>query len=158
MVSPMLLSSRNRHRPAFNIDGHVGLKAPNIDDDVALVQLAYHFRAKSGLGTPEEQRAALRIRPGDICSGNEDDPLVIAIRAHQKARGGTQDGRVSPVQGGGLYVDAGGSHTYMLTALVNNIADGCPEIYPRLDKLGELCPSALAEAVIDACVIPPKVG
>jgi hypothetical protein len=157
MVKVILLASASGKKRFFwNLDANVGVRSVNTDEDVALVQLGYFFMAQNGQGGPAEREIFSQITPGEAYGGREDEPLTKAIRAHQRTRGGTQDGHVSVITTKtGLYVDATGQHTYMLIPLVNNISDGDPDVFPRIDKLGDLCPAVLRTAVVRECLPPP---
>ena len=155
MVSAILVSrAAGRQTFFWNIDANVGLASPNKVDDVQLVQLGYFVWSKNDPGlTPDKKAAFAAVKVGVPCSGDEDDTLVQAIRAHQKDRGGTQDGHVSTIQASnGLYHDSGGErHGFMLIAIVNRIFDALPKDFPRIDKHPS-CPPALKDAVLKVCV------
>jgi hypothetical protein len=148
MVSAILVK-----RPAgtlffWNIDANVGLRSPNNTDDVQLAQLGYSIMATSPKVPPELKSAAAAVKLGVPCTGLEDDPLVRAIRAHEKTHGGTQDGYVSVIRtNNGVYHDSGGAHAFLLTAIVNNIFDAMPGDFPRIDKHPS-CPAALKASVL----------
>lgn len=151
MVQFVILKSTIVTRLYLNLTAHVGPGRANNDDDVQLVQLGYF----SMLQNPDTELAAeereiyLQITPGDAYKGGLNEPLTKAIKIHQSRRGGTQDGVVSPIKStDGFYPDSsGGAKTYMLAALVNNIFDVHPGIYPRLDLSGN-CPPALKASII----------
>ena len=132
----------------WNIDGNVGVGSPNRPDDVQLVQFGYSFMAKA-TGTPAALKAALsQVVVGNACSGREDDPLVRAIRAHEAAHGGKQDGRVSVITvNSGVYHDSGSQHSFLLLSIVNNLFDAMPNDFPRIDK-HPACPGVLRAAVV----------
>lgn len=135
----------------WNIDTKVGLRSPNQPLDVQLVQFGYFAVLRSpvnqGRLSPEETDAFSKIALGTPCSGQEDDPLVRAIRAHEASRGGTQDGVVSPLsQGHVIYSDAQGQHALILVALNNSMKDILGDQYPRIDKHDQ-CPADLKALV-----------
>lgn len=127
----------------WNIDSHVGPGCPNKADDVQLVQYGYYCMARNPAGaslTPAEKAAYLAVVPGAGYSGAWNDPLTVAIKTHQAHRGGTQDGKVSPVpaNSSGSY----GPTTWMIVPLVNNIKDVNRQVWPNIHK-GQNCPNAL---------------
>ncbi|MBR0800719.1 hypothetical protein JQ615_35695 [Bradyrhizobium jicamae] len=152
MVSGILVQKPGFRKFFWNIDAEVGLNSPNRTDDVQLVQLGYAFMAMAPT-TPNEIRATFAaVQVGAFCTGRDDDPLVQAIFAHESSRGGTVDGHVSVIgTSNGIYMDSSGPHTYMLTALVNNIQDGMPNDFPRLDK-HPACPPDLKAAVLKVLI------
>ncbi|MDR6873384.1 hypothetical protein J2Y55_004408 [Bosea sp. BE125] len=136
--------------PIWNISANVGLASPNQADDVQLVQFGYYatlINPNTKL-TAEQQDLYSKIVLGQPCNGTASDPLVAAIRAHQKVRGGPQDGHVSPIKGGTSY--DGGKHTFMMLALNNNMSDVAPDVFPRIDKHPK-CPPLVAAFVKRAC-------
>jgi hypothetical protein len=159
VVKTLLLTSPGK-RPKYgwNIDANVGLNSVNADEDVALVQLGYNMMFQHGVGSPEEQQIYSRVPLNSFCDGTPSDPLVQAILAHQRSRGGTQDGHVSMVStDNGVYTSGSGSqHVFMLIAIVNNIHDEIPDDWPRIDKLGDRCPVPLRTAIARECAIPAR--
>jgi hypothetical protein len=135
MVSPLILTEPGKGpRFLFNIGGNVGPGCPNEQSDVQFVQLGYYAMVRdpknSSLLTAEERTALGKIVPGAAYSGAPQDPLTLAIKAHERSRGGTQDGHVSVVRSGGTY----GKHTYIVVALNLSLVDTLKGDYPRLDK------------------------
>ncbi|MBI3410423.1 MAG: hypothetical protein HY040_18955 [Planctomycetes bacterium] len=132
---------------SWNIDASVGTKSPNRKVDVELVQFGYFALSRNTKSNPTVKEFAKDVNPGDPYSGADNDPLTLAILEHQKQRGGTQDGHVSPVTGStGTYSTFDGPHTFQLLVLVNNMRDLLGSDFPRIDK-HERCPQALREAV-----------
>ena len=152
MVSPVILKSKNSSRLLLTVDADVGLHSPNRQADVELVQFGYVFRLKDPTTrkSADEIAAAKLIRPGSPCTGRADDPLVRAIVAHQKGRGGTQDGHVSPFsETHTQYSAADGPHLQMGIALSNCIRDNF-DLYPRLDlSTDPACPPSLKSVMLD---------
>jgi hypothetical protein len=113
-----------------------------------LVQFGYFFLGRNpaktaGKYTPQEMAAIKSIVPGETYSGAYTDKLSVAIRAQQRVRGGTQDGRVSPVQSSaGVYAEG---LTWMIIALCNHIKDLNLQQWPVLHRMTG-CPSQLAAA------------
>lgn len=152
MVCPFILPKPGNPSFAWNLDANVGLNAPNREDDVQFVQLAYHAMLRNPNLTlsPEQKAVYGRIRPGDRCSGREDDPLVIAIRTHEKAHGGTQDGHVSKLSSSAIYADANGRYTGLMVSLNNNLYLQIERgRWPRIET-HPACPPALRTAVTRA--------
>lgn len=130
----------------WNVESHVGPGCPNKSDDVQLVQFGYycvaHLPSPPPNCTPADMAIFKAVVPGAPYSGSPSDPLTLAIKTHQRQRGGTQDGRVSPCTGAsGSY----GETTWMILALVGRMMDLYSQVYPRLDKCPG-CPAALAAA------------
>jgi hypothetical protein len=128
---------------AWSVSSHVGPNCPNMPEDVQLVQFGYYCAARTPTGTakftPEERAILNSVVPGAPYTGGPTDPLTLAIKAHQRIHGGTQDGRISPLAGqSGWY----GGGTYLMIALTGRMMEFRPEIYPRLDKYPS-CPPAL---------------
>jgi hypothetical protein len=153
MVKPVVLRKNGVPSIIWNIEANVGLNSPNRQDDVELVQLGYVAMLSNPKtsNTPEEREAYGRIRPGSPCTGRADDPLVTAIKVHQRVRGGSQDGHVSPFveTASGTY---DGVHAFMIIPLLNNLSDVLPGIFPRLDRHAS-CPSTLRTRVAKACTL-----
>lgn len=152
MVSAFLLKRPQGLRFFFNIDAHVGPGQPNKEADVQLVQFAYFAKSQTGNDPLLEKQVYAKVVPGAAYRGEVNDPLSNAIRLHQRMRGGTQDTRVSPITGNGIYLGSDGGHVFMLVALVNNIFDLIKGDYPRIDKHGK-CPPALKAAVSAASTL-----
>ncbi len=131
----------------WNVDSHVGPFCPNKIEDVQLVQLGYACKAASTKDTspPAAKAIFAAVVPGALYTGAANDPLSIAIRTHQKLKGGTQDGRVSPVQNSTGSYD--GENLWMIQGLDNCMLDVLKSAWPRLDKHPK-CPGALRAVVL----------
>ena len=135
----------------YNIDAKVGVRAPNRELDVQLVQFGYFAMLRSpknanALSTAERDTFS-KIVLGTACNGTENDPLVRAIRAHEASRGGTQDGLVSELKPGHIgYTDTKGPHSLVLVPLNNSMRDVMGGRYPRID-LHDACPAKLKNFV-----------
>jgi hypothetical protein len=129
----------------WNVDAHVGQGCPNKVDDVQLVQLGYFCLAKDQAAgvSPQDRITLSKVVPGAAYNGSASDPLTVAIKLHQKLRGGVQDGKVSPVQ-------PSISYNWMLITLDASMQRTLGQYWPRLD-LHPNCPAALRAAVI-ACM------
>ncbi|MEO2091651.1 MAG: hypothetical protein ABGY75_19520 [Gemmataceae bacterium] len=140
----------------FNLSANVGVNSPNKKDDVELVQFAYFAMSKVPGTSPALRPVFAAVKPGAAYSGAANDPLTQAIIAHQRDRGGTQDGHVSVINNPAVqYSAADGPHVFMLVRLVNNIFDFMPDDYPRLDKHPS-CPAELKRAV--RAILLPNPG
>ena len=135
-----------RDRFYWNVERHVGVGGANKVDDVQLVQMGYFCMAalKSSEVPADMLAAAAKIQPGESYGGGPGENLSVAIRLHQKLRGGAQDGVISPATNTqGTYAP----HLFwMIISLDHNIADIVKENWPHLDQHPK-CPAALAEAV-----------
>lgn len=130
----------------WNIERHVGVGAPNDPADVQLVQFGYLMMGRNPrlVKTPEEMALFNAVKVGAPCTGREDDPLVKLIRHAQKRRGGTQDGKVSPIKTASGDYDS--THSYILTNLNAHSQSMMPKIYPRIDQHPE-CPFLLKNLI-----------
>jgi len=130
----------------WNVDRQVGVGGANKVEDVQLVQLGYFCMAalKSAQVPAEMIAAAAKVQPGESYGGGPNESLSVAIRLHQKLRGGVQDGVVSSASNTqGQYAP----HLFwMIISLDQNIADVLGENWPHLDKHPK-CPAALSAAV-----------
>lgn len=146
MVSAVVLHENNYQRFSFNLDANVGVNSPNRPDDVQLVQFAYFAKSQAPSTSAALRAICSKVVPGAPYTGALDDPLTLAIKAHQADRGGVQDGHVSKVPPGAALSYDGGKHSYMILALVNNILDITKNDFPRIDKHPN-CPPVLKERV-----------
>lgn len=131
----------------WNVHARVGPRCPNRVDDVQLVQFGYHCMARDSSSLtglkPEEIAILSTIVPGASYSGSPQDPLTLAIKAHQRLRGGAQDGNVSPIKNNeGVY----GSHAWMIISLCISMMNVYPAFYPLVHKAPK-CPAAFAAVV-----------
>ena len=148
-MEPVIFSNEKRLKRFFwNLSANVGGRSPNQREDVQFVQFGYFAFANNAKFPPPPALRTIfgAVKPGAEYTGKEDDPLTLAIRAHEKARGGPQDGRVSAMTS--LSYD--GIRTFILVALNNNLVDLVPDDFPRLDQ-HKACPSRVKEAVLRHC-------
>lgn len=132
---------------SWNIESNVGLRSPNKKTDVELVQFGYFAFAAGSKGNPKLKPFAAKVVPGASYTGAPDDPLTVAIIQHQKIRGGTQDGHVSPMHGKTQFYGASdGPHSFMLTILVNNMRALMGPDFPRIDRHPK-CPLGLRASI-----------
>jgi hypothetical protein len=129
----------------FNLSSNVGPASPNRLEDVQLVQFGYFALSQNRApdNPPELIAAASNVVVGAPYMGAQNDPLTIAIRAHERARGGPQDGHVSVIRGDFQY-DA--AHTFLVIRLVNNIRVLVGIDFPRIDRHPK-CPPQLGASV-----------
>lgn len=150
MVTPVVVGAVGQRRFFWNLSTNVGAQSPNKPDDVQLVQLGYACASYDTFYDAALRATFAAVVPGAPYSSQENDPLTRAIRAHEKQRGGTQDGHVSVLKS---MTDAsydGGAHNYIIVALNWQIRRQLPGNFPRLDKHPR-CPSLLRAAVVAAC-------
>lgn len=144
MVHVMPSSSSGRGAPFFyNIDEHVGTGRANFPEDVEFVRFGYFALREAKSAKSAQARADLAaelagLRP----SGGFDTDLEAVIRAHERVRGGTQDGCVSPMRG---YLSANHGtydhkHSWIMVILNNWMIDLLGDRYPRLDAHGSCGP------------------
>jgi len=141
--------------PFWNIDANVGARSSNGPVDVQLVQFGFFCMALPSAKHKDVQLKPIfaNVRTGVPCTGKEDDPLVIAIRALEKSRGGPQDGFVSKLNTDtGIYTEAQKAHQHLLIILLLNIFDTVSDNWPRLDKHPQ-CPQALKAHIVSVCKI-----
>jgi hypothetical protein len=135
----------------WNLSHDVGPGCPNQAADVELVRLGYYCYARhqEGNKTPALVAQALSIQT----TGGFDDILAAMIVAHQNARGGTQDRKISTIKNASAsYHDRHGKHGMILNALVWNIVASMQAEFPRIDKHPNAGP-ALKAAVRLSCLI-----
>lgn len=149
MATPVVIGSGAGRRFAWNLSANVGVSSPNNADDVQLVQLGYAC-AQYGSNFDASTRAIFAaVVPGATYSAQENDPLTRAIRAHQKHRGGAQDGHVS-VMGNLTAPIYDGVHTFMMISLNNLMIDQLKGDFPCIAKHAK-CPPLLRAVAIKAC-------
>ena len=146
MVCPIVLKGPAGPQIYFNLGGSVGPSCPNVADDVQLVQLGYYAMLRNPLSQPPDalRQALAKIVPGAEYRGAPNDPLTLAIAAHEAFRGGPRDGHVSVARGAENY-DAG--HKFIIVILNNCLNATMRHDFPRLDK-HPLCPGALRVSVL----------
>jgi hypothetical protein len=131
----------------WNLDASVGKGGANSNEcDITYIQWYYTLAAAHPL-TPEERKADYRkVSITGKCSGQDSDPLVQAIYAHQRhLRHPEIDGRISVARGEGKV----GSTAFFVYRLGCRFADMYPNLWPRLDWIPG-CPPSVASAVRNA--------
>jgi murein L,D-transpeptidase YcbB/YkuD len=124
----------------FNLHADVGPGKPNKQDDVELVRLgikALRSSRKVQAGGPDAaafMAASAQVGP----MGPYDPSIGAAVKAFQKLAGLTQDGVVSRIVGS--FAPSGNSYT--LQIMLANMRFLYPNLYPRIDQLAELGPTA----------------
>jgi hypothetical protein len=155
-MKALLINEKGILKQAWNTDAHVGLRSPNKLEDVHLVQFGFFCMGllTSKIRDPQNRAIYAAVKLETPCTGQENDPLVIAIRTMEKSRGGTQDGFVSNIPGPtGVYADAAGLHANILLTLLNNIFDAVGGAnWPRLDK-HQKCPTLVKTRIVEACTL-----
>ncbi len=128
---------------AWNIDTSVGKAGQNSSRaDILYVQWYYKLAVAQAETPPDRKLIYGAVELSGRCSGRDDDPLVRAIYAHQRAISHPQvDGRVSVATGSGMV----GASAFFILRLGARIARMYPELWPRLDKIPG-CPPEVAEA------------
>jgi hypothetical protein len=131
----------------WNLDSSVGKGGQNSSPcDISYIQWYYTLAGRNSLTPPDRQAIYQKVRVTGSCTGRDDDPLVAAIIAHQKALGHPQvDGRVSVAKGGGKFH----MNAYFVLRLGARLADMYPNAWPRLDQIPG-CPALVAQAVRQA--------
>lgn len=141
MVTPVVVGSGEQRRFFWNLSANVGVKSPNNTDDVQLVQLGYACAALSSQFSAATRAICATVVPGAPYTGQETDPLTRAIRAHEKERGGAQDGHVSVLQNL-TNPSYDGVHVFIIVALNTQMRRQLVGNFPRLDKHPK-CPALL---------------
>ena len=137
----------------WNLSANVGRGQPNLIADVELVRLGYvavrdntKFPAKAELREPLS-----KLQP----FGPYGPDLQAVIEAHQKVRGGTQDGYVSVAKISATSTNRDfydGSHAWIIIILDNNLRDLPGDQYPRIDKHPK-CGPELKKKVLKTFII-----
>ncbi len=150
MVTPVVVGSGSQHLFFWNVSANVGAKSPNRPDDVQLVQLGYACAAYDTFYDAALRATFASVIPGGPYFGQENEPLTRAIRAHEKQRGGSQDGHVSVPNSLTNASYDGGAHTFLIVSLNYQLRRQLPGNFPRLDKHPR-CPPLIRAAVNAAC-------
>ena len=127
----------------WNIDCSVGKGGTNnLACDVSYLQWYYTLAAEHPL-TPEDRKVIYRkVLVTGVCRGTDDDPLVAAIFAHQRALNHPQiDGRINVAYGSGKI----GTAAFFILRLGARLANMYPNVWPRLDLIPK-CPASVAQA------------
>jgi hypothetical protein len=146
-MKPYLHPAGNGFHFQWNLDVAVGKGGPNSSKcDVTYIQWYYTLAAAHAL-TPEDRKAIYRkVSVTGSCRGTDDDPLVVAIVAHQRALSHPYvDGRVSVAHGSGKL----GPSAFFIFRLGARLANMYPQAWPRLDLI-PTCPPCVAQAVREA--------
>lgn len=135
MVHIVALGRNSAPSFLYNLDGHVGTGRQNSMDDVEFVRLGYYSMSRNphaGNLSSDLKTAIGQMKP----SGAFGPDLDAVIRAHERSRGGAQDGVVSPTPPNtpwkGRY-DA--NHQWIVEVLLANLHDVAGGAYPRIDML-----------------------
>jgi hypothetical protein len=138
------------HQFQWNLSQNVGPRQPNRSDDVEMVRFGY-ICFKDAVGPtwdiPRKMQTELAaLRP----MGPFDEDLAVVIRAHQRHRGGTQDGVVS-VQRSTSTQTYDGQHRWIIAILNQAMLDATDDFYPRIDRhpqSGPVVSAAVKEILI----------
>lgn len=122
----------------WNVDAAVGLKGENRWEDVLFVSWCL-YKMRTWSYTPDAVKTILRSTPlSEHCSGRENDPLVLAIKAVQRVNPiMLADGRVSPAVRGGTYAYRGRNPMFVIFVLNNALKMLHPQQFPRIDLMPE---------------------
>jgi hypothetical protein len=122
----------------WNVDAAVGLKGENRREDVLFVSWCL-YKMRSWSYTPEAVKPILRNASiTEHCSGRENDPLVVAIKAVQRVNPAMMvDGRVSPAVRDGTYAHRGRNPMFLIFVLNNALKMMHPQQFPRIDLMPE---------------------
>jgi hypothetical protein len=119
----------------WNLSANVGRGQPNKIDDVELIRFGYACMRQNKKFPPDpELLPALRAMQN---FGGFGPDLANVIVAHQKNRGGTQDGVVSVARISNTSTNRelyDGAHSWIVISLDNNMRDVAGDIYPRVDR------------------------
>ena len=118
----------------FNLDADVGKASPNKLDDVELVRFGYFCKKNNPIAQPlisaREKVALQTMQP----RGPYFTDLQEVIDAHQEARGGTQDGKVSVGKPQSTHtVNYDSAHSWIIYTLSKDMSLFLPNMYPRID-------------------------
>ena len=137
----------------WNIDFSVGKGGMNSHaPDVTYIQWYYTLAAKNPYIAPDRKAVYSMVQVTGTCTGNDRDPLVQAIIAHQRHLKHPQiDGRVSVAHGDGKV----GTSAFFVYRIGARLADMFPELWPRIDLVPG-CPVVIVNEVTKAIpVLPP---
>lgn len=148
MLTPYVCNINGRSQFTWNIGGNVGIASPNDPEDVQLVQLGYACAALEPQVPAATRLVFAKVVPGAPYQGGPQDPLTLAIKAHQKDSGGPQDGHVSVIRSATLTYAM--NSPYMLAYLVGCILRAVAPNAPRIDRHPK-CPALLKAAVVRCC-------
>jgi hypothetical protein len=133
----------------WNLDSAVGKGAANsVNSDVSYLQWYYTLSANFQETPPERKEIYRRVKITGICTGRDDDPLVQAIVAQQRALNHPViDGKASALPGVAGSARLGGDHrAFFIIRLGARFATQFPDKWPRLDHIPG-CPASVAGAV-----------
>lgn len=139
----------------WNLDTSVGKGGQNSNrTDVSFIQWYYALAATKPETPPERREIYRHVAVSGTCRGTDDDPLVRAIFAHQRALSHPViDGKVS-VARAGIKV---GDKAFFVLRICARYAHMFPGQWPRLDLVPG-CPPVIAEAVRQAIPVIPGVS
>jgi hypothetical protein len=137
----------------WNLEHSVGKGGQNSSAvDTSYIQWYYTLAAKNVLTVPERRSIYARVKVTGVCSGQDGDPLVDSITAHQRGLNHPIiDGRVSVATGTGKI----GLKAFFVLRIGARLAYMYPRLWPRLDLMPE-CPTTVAATSLAA--IPHQAG
>jgi hypothetical protein len=117
----------------WNLSQPVGKGSMNTSkEDVFYIQWYYKMAAEHALTAPDRKAVYKNVVVNGVCTGQDSDPLVQSIKAHQKfLNHPVVDGRVSVATGTGKLQDK----AFFVYRIGARIANMHPEQWPRLDKI-----------------------
>jgi hypothetical protein len=145
----------NNEAFTWNLHASVGKGAANsVNSDISYLQW-YYILAANFPETPQDRKDIYkRVSITGACSGRDDDPLVQAIVAQQRAlQHPVIDGKASALPGMSGDVRTGDHKALFIIRLGARLATQFPAKWPRLDQMPG-CPPSVAQAVLAAI---PKI-
>lgn len=138
----------------WNLTLPVGTGQPNKIDDVELVRLGYFWSMKVPAFNSAPGGQKLMSMITNLGTRGGFVPLLGEIIVeHEKVRGGTQDGKITPARGHITEYDA--NHSWIIVKLSKNISFVFPGIFPRLDLI-ENCGPELRIKILKIFSLPIK--
>lgn len=139
----------------WTIDASVGKRAANsVPADVAYIQWYYQLASTFRETPPERQAIYRKVQVTGHCTGQDSDPLVQAIIAHQQGLNHpVVDGKVSVLSGSAGDQRLIGGNAFMVLRIGARIAYMFPDLWPRLDKMPG-CPKVVADVVKISVPLP----
>jgi hypothetical protein len=139
----------------WNLEASVGKAGANsVNSDVSYLQWYYTLAATFPETPPDRKEIYKRVSITGACSGRDDDPLVQAILAQQRALNHPViDGKASVLPGMAGDARIGDHKALFIIRLGARLASQFPGQWPRLDLMPR-CPGTVAQAVLKAI---PKI-
>ncbi len=143
----------------WNLDSSVGKGGMNNNQtDICYLQWYYTLAAQFPGVDAAGKEVYKAVSVTGICSGRDDDPLVKAITAQQRALNHPViDGKASALPGTSGNVRLSDHKAFFIIRLGGRLAYMYPQSWPRLDQMPR-CPPSVAAAVLEACNFPLLPG